>query len=52
MGARGIKTQVSGRLGGAEIARTSTITTAPFLQTLRADIDYGFARLPPTAASA
>jgi len=43
-GARGIKTQVSGRLGGAEIARTEHYHegTIP-LQTLRADIDYGFA---------
>ena len=43
MGARGIKTQVSGRLGGAEIARTEHYHdgTIP-LQTLRADIDYGF----------
>lgn len=40
MGARGIKTQVSGRLGGAEIARTEHYHdgTIP-LQTLRADID-------------
>ena len=44
MGARGIKTQVSGRLGGAEIARVEQYHegTIP-LQTLRADIDYGFA---------
>ena len=43
-GALGIKTAVSGRLGGAEIARTETYHegTIP-LQTLRADIDYGFA---------
>lgn len=43
-GARGIKTQVSGRLGGAEIARAEHYSegTIP-LQTLRADIDYGFA---------
>ncbi|NCB63310.1 MAG: 30S ribosomal protein S3 [Clostridia bacterium] len=42
-GARGIKTCVSGRLGGAEIARTEHYHdgTIP-LQTLRADIDYGF----------
>lgn len=42
-GAKGIKTQVSGRLGGAEIARTEHYHegTIP-LQTLRADIDYGF----------
>jgi len=43
MGAKGIKTSVAGRLGGAEIARTEHYNegTIP-LQTLRADIDYGF----------
>ncbi len=43
-GALGIKTAVSGRLGGADIARTEFYSegTIP-LQTLRADIDYGFA---------
>lgn len=43
LGARGIKVSVSGRLGGAEIARTEHYHegTIP-LQTLRADIDYGF----------
>ena len=43
LGAKGIKTKVSGRLGGAEIARTEQYHegTIP-LQTLRADIDYGF----------
>ncbi len=43
-GAQGIKTSVSGRLGGADIARTEFYSegTIP-LQTLRADIDYGFA---------
>lgn len=43
-GALGIKTCVSGRLGGAEIARTEFYRegTIP-LQTLRADIEYGFA---------
>jgi len=43
LGAKGIKTQVSGRLGGAEIARTEQYHegTIP-LQTIRADIDYGF----------
>ena len=43
MGAKGIKIAVSGRLGGAEIARTEQYHegTIP-LQTLRADIDYGF----------
>lgn len=42
-GAKGIKTQVSGRVGGAEIARTEHYHegTIP-LQTLRADIEYGF----------
>lgn len=42
-GAKGIKTQVAGRVGGAEIARTEHYHegTIP-LQTLRADIDYGF----------
>ena len=42
-GAKGIKTNVSGRLGGAEIARSEHYHegTIP-LQTLRADIDYGF----------
>ena len=49
MGARGIKTCVSGRLGGAEIARTEHYHdgTIP-LQTLRADIDYGFAEAATT----
>ena len=48
-GARGIKVQVSGRLGGAEIARTEHYHegTIP-LQTLRADIDYGFAEAATT----
>ena len=43
-GVRGIKTMCSGRLGGAEIARTEQYHegTIP-LHTLRADIDYGFA---------
>ncbi len=42
-GAKGIKAQVSGRLGGAEIARTETYHDGIVpLQTLRADIDYGF----------
>ena len=43
LGAKGIKTSCSGRLGGAEIARTERYHegTIP-LQTLRADIDYGF----------
>jgi len=49
MGARGIKTNVSGRLGGAEIARSEHYHegTIP-LQTLRADIDYGFAEANTT----
>lgn len=48
-GAKGIKTQVSGRLGGAEIARIEHYAegTIP-LQTLRADIDYGFAEANTT----
>ncbi len=48
-GAKGIKTQVSGRLGGAEIARTEHYHegTIP-LQTIRADIDYGFAQAATT----
>ena len=48
-GARGIKTCCSGRLGGAEIARTEHYHdgTIP-LQTLRADIDYGFAEAATT----
>ena len=49
LGAKGIKTQVSGRLGGADIARTEQYHegTIP-LQTLRADIDYGFAEAHTT----
>ena len=49
LGAKGIKTQVSGRLGGAEIARVERYHegTIP-LQTLRADIDYGFAEAKTT----
>jgi len=49
LGAKGIKTSVSGRLGGAEIARTEHYHegTIP-LQTLRADIDYGFAEASTT----
>ncbi|MFQ9871584.1 MAG: 30S ribosomal protein S3 [Oscillospiraceae bacterium] len=49
LGARGIKTCVSGRLGGADIARTEHYHegTIP-LQTLRADIDYGFAEAATT----
>ena len=49
LGAKGIKIQVSGRLGGAEIARTEQYHegTIP-LQTMRADIDYGFAEAKTT----
>ena len=49
MGARGIKVMCSGRLGGAEIARSEHYHdgTIP-LQTLRADIDYGFAEAATT----
>ena len=48
-GAKGIKTSVSGRLGGADMARTEFYSdgTIP-LQTLRADIDYGFAEANTT----
>jgi small subunit ribosomal protein S3 len=48
-GAKGIKTACAGRLGGAEIARTEHYHegTIP-LQTLRADIDYGFAEANTT----
>lgn len=49
IGAKGIKTAVSGRLGGADMARTEFYSegTIP-LQTLRADIDYGFAEADTT----
>lgn len=49
LGAKGIKTTVSGRLGGAEIARVEHYHegTIP-LQTLRADIEYGFAEATTT----
>ena len=49
MGAKGIKVSCGGRLGGAEIARTEHYHegTIP-LQTLRADIDYGFAEADTT----
>lgn len=48
-GCKGIKTSVSGRLGGADMARTEFYSdgTIP-LQTLRADIDYGFAEADTT----
>lgn len=49
MGSKGIKITCSGRLGGAEMARTESYNegTIP-LQTLRADIDYGFAEANTT----
>ena len=44
MGAKGIRLQVAGRLGGADIARTQTARAGSVpLHTLRANIDYGFA---------
>ena len=48
-GAKGIKVTCSGRLGGADMARTETYSdgTIP-LHTLRADIDYGFAEADTT----
>ncbi|MFQ6805353.1 MAG: 30S ribosomal protein S3 [Lachnospiraceae bacterium] len=48
-GAKGIKTSVSGRLGGADMARTEFYSEGNIpLQTLRADIDYGFAEADTT----
>ena len=49
IGCKGIKTMCSGRLGGAEIARTECYHegTIP-LQTIRADIEYGFAEAATT----
>lgn len=48
-GAQGIKTAVSGRLGGADMARTEFYKEGNIpLQTLRADIDYGFAEANTT----
>ena len=48
-GAKGIKTAVSGRLGGADIARSEGYHEGSIpLQTLRADIDYGFAEAKTT----
>src|ERR1700733_11148979 len=42
-GAKGVKVQVSGRLGGAEMARTESYSDGRVpLHTMRADIDYGF----------
>ena len=48
-GAQGIKTSVSGRLGGADMSRTEFYKEGNIpLQTLRADIDYGFAEADTT----
>jgi len=48
-GVKGIKTMVAGRLGGADIARTEHYHEGSLpLQTLRADIDYGFAEAKTT----
>jgi small subunit ribosomal protein S3 len=48
-GTKGIKTAVAGRLGGAEMARTEFYSEGSIpLQTLRADIDYGFAEANTT----
>ena len=49
LGAKGIKVMCAGRLGGAEIARSETYHegTIP-LQTIRADIEYGFAEAATT----
>ena len=48
-GAKGIKTSCSGRLGGADMARTEFYSEGNIpLQTLRADIDYGFAEADTT----
>ena len=49
LGARGVKTACSGRLGGAEMARTEGYSEGKVpLQTLRSDIDYGFAEADTT----
>ncbi len=48
-GVQGIKVAVSGRLGGAEIARTEWAKEGRIpLQTLRADVDFGFAEADTT----
>jgi small subunit ribosomal protein S3 len=48
-GAKGVKIQVAGRLGGAEIARTEKMTSGSIpLHTLRADVDYGLAEAKTT----
>ena len=49
MGAKGVKIMCSGRLGGAEIARSESVRDGSIpLHTLRADIDYGFAEAHTT----
>jgi small subunit ribosomal protein S3 len=49
-GAKGVKVQVSGRLGGAEMARTESYSDGRVpLHTLRANIDYGFYEARTTA---
>jgi len=49
IGAKGIKVSTSGRVGGAEMARTEGYSQGSVpLQTLRADIDYGFAEANTT----
>lgn len=49
LGAKGVKTACSGRLGGAEMARTEGYSEGNVpLQTLRSDIDYGFAEADTT----
>jgi small subunit ribosomal protein S3 len=49
MGAKGIKVQCSGRLGGADIARIEGYREGRVpLHTMRADIDYGFAEAKTT----
>jgi len=51
-GARGIKVQVSGRIGGAEIARSEWYKEGSIpLHTIKADIDYGCARAETTYGS-
>src|SRR5450631_2498998 len=50
-GAKGVKVQVAGRLGGAEMARTESYSDGRVpLHTMRADIDYGFYEARPTFA--
>ena len=48
-GAKGVKLMLSGRLGGAEIARTEQTSEGSIpLSTIRADVDYGFAEAKTT----